>query len=121
MPTETPGADAPQFLQDAYDYYNTERGSHANATGNFRYVSTLRQLEFYPFAMIEFMSPRPLLLIAGSKAQTLYFSERAYELAKDPKELYIIDGAKHFDLYDKEPYVSEAVDKLADFFHHHLT
>ena len=121
LPTERPGADAPQFLQDAYEYYNTKRGGHKKATGNFRYVSTLRQLEFYPFGMIEFMSPRPLLLIAGSKAQTLYFSERAYELAKDPKELYIIDGAKHFDLYDKEPYVTEAVDKLADFFHTYLT
>lgn len=121
LPTERPGAGAPQFLQDAYEYYNTKRGGHKNAAGNFRYVSTLRQLEFYPFGMIEFMSPRPLLLIAGSKAQTLYFSERAYELAKDPKELYIIDGAKHFDLYDKEPYVTEAVDKLAGFFHTYLT
>ena len=120
LPTERPGNDAPQFLQDAYDYYNTKRGGHANATGNFRYVSTLRQLEFYPFAMIEFISPRPLLLIAGSKAQTLYFSQRAYELAKDPKELYVIDGAKHFDLYDKEPYVTESVDKLAQFFHKNL-
>lgn len=116
LPTETPPADAPQFLRGAFDYYNTARGGHPNATGSLRYTSTPRQLEFFPFAMIEYISPRPMLLIAGSEAQTLYFSERAYGLAKEPKELYVIEGAAHFDLYDREPYVTEAADKLADFF-----
>ena len=120
LPAQTPPADAPQFLRGAYDYYNTARGGHPNATGNLRYTSTPRQLEFFPFAMIDYISPRPLLLIAGSEAQTLYFSERAYGLAKEPKGLYVIEGAAHFDLYDREPYVTEAADKLADFFAENL-
>ena len=120
LPTETPPADAPQFLRNAYDYYNTERGAHPNATGNLRYVSTVRQMEFYPFAQIDKISPRPLLLIAGAAAQTLYFSQRAYDMAKEPKELVILDGATHFDLYDKEQFVNPTVDKLADFFRQNL-
>jgi fermentation-respiration switch protein FrsA (DUF1100 family) len=71
---------------------------------------------FTAFAHVDWISPRPLLLIAGSKAETLYFSRDAYNLAKDPRELFIIDGASHMDLYDKEQYVPAAVDKLADFF-----
>lgn len=116
LPTSTPPADAPQFVRNAYDYYNTPRGQHPNATGNFYYTSTLRQLEFYPFAQIQLLSPRPLLLIAGSKAQSLYFSQEAYDLAQEPKELYILDGATHFDLYDKDEFVTPAVERLAQFF-----
>lgn len=120
LPTSTPPADAPQFVRNAYDYYNTARGQHPNATGNFRAVSVIQQMEFFPFAQIDTISPRPLLLIAGSNAQTLYFSQEAYAKAKDPKELYIIKGATHFDLYDKDEYVTPAVEKLADFFHKNL-
>ena len=70
LPTERPGADAPQFLQDAYEYYNTKRGGHKKATGNFRYVSTLRQLEFYPFGMIEFIQ-RPERAVHHRRSQAL--------------------------------------------------
>lgn len=77
-------------------------------------------MEFYPFAQIDKISPRPLLLIAGADAQTLYFSQRAYDMAKEPKELVILDGATHFDLYDKEQFVNPTVDKLADFFRQNL-
>jgi len=116
LPTSTPPATAPQFIRDAYDYYNTLRGRQPNATGNFRFTSTIRQMEFFPFEHIETISPRPLLLIAGSEAETLYFSQNAYEKAKDPKELFIITGASHFDMYDKLQYVTPAVAKLAEFF-----
>lgn len=65
--------------------------------------------------MIETISPRPILLIVGSKADTIYFSQNAYDKANEPKELYRIEGATHVDLYDKMEYVGPAVEKLNDF------
>ena len=48
--------------------------------------------------------------------ETRKFSQQAFDNAKQPKELTIIPGASHFDLYDKPQYVTPAVDKLAAFF-----
>lgn len=120
LPTETPPADAPQFVRNAYDYYNTERGRHPNATGNFHFTSNIELMSFFPFAQIDAISPRPLLLIAGTNAQSRYFSEDAYRLAGQPKELFLVDSATHFDLYDKPEYVDPAVEKLTQFFQHAL-
>lgn len=50
-------------------------------------------MAFFPFEQINQISPRPLLLIAGTEADTLYFSQNAYQAAKEPKELYLIEGA----------------------------
>jgi fermentation-respiration switch protein FrsA (DUF1100 family) len=74
------------------------------------------QMAFFPFEQIETISPRPILMIAGSRADTLYFSQNAYEKAKEPKELFVIPGASHIDLYDKPQYVTSAVEKLREFF-----
>jgi uncharacterized protein len=87
-----------------------------------RYVfsSLPQQMAFYPFEMIETISPRPLLVIAGSKAETKFWSDRVYEKAKEPKQLFVVDGATHVDLYDKPQFVGPAVSKLAEFFGQHL-
>lgn len=50
---------------------------------------------------IKSISPRPILFIIGEHAHSRYFSEDAYELAVEPKELYIVKNAGHVDLYDK--------------------
>ena len=50
----------------------------------------------------------------------MYFSQNAYQAAKEPKELYLIEGASHIDLYYKPEYVPAAVAKLVDFFSTHL-
>ncbi|NQD63487.1 alpha/beta hydrolase, partial [Enterobacter sp. CM29] len=63
---------------------------------------------------------RPVLLIAGEKAETRKFSQQAYDNAKEPKELVIIPGASHFDLYDKPQFVNPALNKLAEFFSKNL-
>ena len=120
LPTTKPDDSAPQFVRNAFDYYNTSRGHAKNATGNFRFTSTIDLMKFFPFAQIETISPRPLLLIAGENAQSRYFSEEAYAKAQEPKELVIMKDATHFDLYDKPEYVDPAVDKLARFFHEYL-
>ncbi|EHF5014982.1 alpha/beta hydrolase, partial [Enterobacter hormaechei] len=54
------------------------------------------------------------------KAETRKFSQQAYDGAKEPKELVIIPGASHFDLYDKPQFVNHALNKLAEFFSKNL-
>ena len=64
------------------------------------------------------ISPRPILLIHGEKAHSRYFSETAYAAAAQPKELLIVSGASHVDLYDKKDAIP--FDKLQAFFTQHL-
>jgi fermentation-respiration switch protein FrsA (DUF1100 family) len=59
-------------------------------------------------------------MIVGSKADTLYFSREAVEKAKQPKELFVVEGATHFDMYDQPQFVSQAVAKLTGFYAKHL-
>ena len=68
---------------------------------------------------IKEISPRPALLIHGEKAHSRYFSETAYEAAAEPKELMIIPGATHTDLYDQMDKIP--FDRLTSFFKQHLT
>ena len=67
---------------------------------------------------IKEISPRPILLVAGENAHSRYFSEDAYAAAAEPKELVIIEGANHVDLYDRVDKIP--FDKLASFFEQHL-
>jgi uncharacterized protein len=76
--------------------------------------------EYSSYDHIDMISPRPLLMIAGTKADTRYFSEMAIEKAKEPKELFLIEGATHVNLYDKKEYVDPAVDKMNNFFKQYL-
>ena len=71
-------------------------------------------MNFYPFNDIETISPRPMLFIAGENAHSIEFSQDAYKLAAEPKELYIVPGAGHVDLYDRVGLIPW--DKLAAFF-----
>lgn len=96
-------------------------GQNPNSTGNFRYISTQNQMNFYPFDHINTISPRPILLIAGENAETLYYSKIAFANAGEPKELVIVPKAYHFDLYDKPEFVDPSVQKLATFFKKNLT
>ena len=73
---------------------------------------------FYPFADIETISPRPMLFITGDQAHSKEFSEEAYRLADQPKELYWVKGAGHVDLYDRVDLIP--FDKLSDFFKQNL-
>jgi hypothetical protein len=59
-------------------------------------------------------------LTIPTNAMTAHYSEEAYEAAGEPKELFQIEGATHFDLYDKDPYIGQAVDKMDDFFKKNL-
>ncbi|WP_238986873.1 alpha/beta hydrolase [Paracoccus sp. MKU1] len=64
------------------------------------------------------ISPRPVLFIHGENAHSRYFSETAYQAAAEPKELMIIPGAYHVDLYDRMDKIP--FNRLAAFFGQHL-
>ncbi len=74
------------------------------------------QMAYFPFDQLDTISPRPLLVIAGSKADTLFWSEDAYKKAKEPKELYIVEGATHIDMFNRPQFVTPAVAKLTAYF-----
>jgi hypothetical protein len=75
-------------------------------------------MNFYPFADIETISPRPMLFIAGENAHSREFSDEAYKLAGEPKELVIVPGAGHVDFYDRVNVIP--FDKLTAFFRDNL-
>jgi hypothetical protein len=110
----------PPLYREGYEYYRTERAQHPNSPNRYMFSSLPLQMAFFPFAQLDTISPRPLLVIAGSKADTLFWSREVYEKAKEPKELHIIDGATHIDMYDRALFVAPAVEKLAEFFGRHL-
>ena len=111
----------PKFAIDFLDYYdNPERGQHPNSTGYYSYTSLAPMMNFFPFTQIETISPRPLLFIVGENAVSKYFSEDAYEKAAEPKELFVVPGATHVDLYDQPEYLNIALPKLETFFKQYL-
>lgn len=103
-----------------FEFYRTPRGeftpegSSPKVTTHPTLTSNVKFMNFYPFNDIETISPRPMLFIAGQNAHSIEFSEDAYRLAGEPKELYIVPGAGHVDLYDRVGLIPFG--KLADFF-----
>ena len=72
---------------------------------------------FFNFSLtenVEELAPRPLMFITGDKAHSRYHSENVYARAKDPKELVVVEGAAHCDLYDNMNLIP--FDKLGKFF-----
>ncbi|WP_176013967.1 alpha/beta hydrolase [Victivallis sp. Marseille-Q1083] len=110
-------ADAPQFVKDYYAYYKTSRGYHArslNSNGGWNKTSTLAFLNA-PLLTYSDEIRSAVLLVHGEKAHSRYFSETAFKkLTGDNKELLIVPGASHVDLYDNFGMIP--FDNITDFF-----
>lgn len=106
--------------REFFDYYRTPRGQHPNSTTSYSYTSLSPMMNFFPFAQIETISPRPLLFIVGERAVSAYFSEDAFSKAAEPKELFVVPGASHVDLYDRPEYMAVSLPKLDSFFKQYL-
>jgi fermentation-respiration switch protein FrsA (DUF1100 family) len=118
---ELKGGEA-QFLVDYHDYYRTPRGFHPraiNSNGSWTLTTPLSFMNMPILTYIAEISPRPVLLIHGEKAHSRYFSETAYAAAAEPKELMIIPGANHTDLYDKVGLIP--FDRIEQFFNKNLS
>lgn len=110
-----------QFLVDYHDYYAKPRGYHPRAVNSLNAWTQTTPLSFMNMPILTYIaeiSPRPVLFIHGEKAHSRYFSETAYAAAAQPKELMIIPGASHVDLYDRVDVIP--FDKMTSFFKQHL-
>lgn len=113
----------PQFVVEYADYYKTPRGFHPRAINSNASWSLTTPLSFMNLPILTYVAeifPRPVLFIHGEKAHSRYFSETAYAAAAEPKELLIIPGAVHTDLYDGGKAGVIPFDKLTAFFREHL-
>jgi uncharacterized protein len=106
----------PDLYRQGYEYYVTPRAKHPNSPNRYMFSSLPLQMAFFPFDQVETISPRPILMIVGEKADTKFWSDEVYGKAQEPKELFVVDGATHMDMYDKPQFVVPAIDKLAEFF-----
>lgn len=117
-------ADTHPIQREFYDFYRTPRGEFTPKGGSARttthptLTSNIKFMNFYPFNDIETISPRPMLFITGDQAHSKEFSEDAYKRAAEPKELHIVPGAGHVDLYDRVNLIPWS--KLTSFFGKHL-
>ncbi len=109
--------DAPQFVKDYYDYYKTPRGYHKrslNSNGGWNATSNLPFLNFKFFEYAGELD-RAVMIMHGDKAHSFYFGKDTYALLKgDNKELLVIPGANHTDLYDRLDVIP--FDKIAQFY-----
>ena len=110
--------------REFYEFYRTSRGEYTpegasrETTTHPLLTSNVKFMNFYPFNDIETISPRAMLFITGENAHSREFSEDAYKRAAEPKELYIVPGAGHVDLYDRVSLIP--FDKLEVFFKKYL-
>ena len=106
---------APRDLQEAADYYLTPRGQHPNAPNKMLIASLSYLVSFTGFDRVDTLLTQPVMIIAGSEAGSLWHSQELHAKAAGPKELFIVPGATHMDLYDGEG-VERAMGKLSPFF-----
>lgn len=113
--------DAPQFVKEYHDYYKTERGYHRRSPNSNNGISKTSVLSFINMPLLTYIGEirSAVLMIHGEKAHSRYFSEDAYKrLTTENKELLIIPGANHVDLYDNLDVIP--FDKITDFFKAYL-
>ena len=114
--------DAPQFVKEYYDYYKTKRGYHPRSLNSNDGWNTTSPLSFMNMPLLAYSDEirSAVLMVHGEKAHSRYFSEDAFKKLKgDNKELLIIEGANHVDLYDKQAGVIP-FDKIDSFFKDNL-
>ncbi len=114
-------ADAPDFLKDYYAYYKTERGYHPRSLNSNDGWNVTSSLSFLNMPILQYSQEirSAVLLIHGDQAHSCYFSHDAYaKLTGDNKELLLIPGAVHTDLYDNLDVIP--FDRMAAFFTEYL-
>lgn len=118
---DTLTGDEPQFVKDYYGYYKTKRGYHPRSLNGGAGWNTTSALSFMTMPILAYAGEirNAVLLIHGEKAHSRYFSEDAFKkLTGDNKELLIIPGANHVDLYDRMDVIPW--EKMETFFQTYL-
>lgn len=110
--------------REFYDFYRTARGAYtpegatSRTTTHPTLTSNARFLNYFPLEEIDTISPRPIMIITGEQAHSREFAEDAYRRAAEPKELLLVPGADHVDLYDRVEMIP--FDRLTEFFRRSL-
>ncbi|WP_102100767.1 alpha/beta hydrolase [Tsukamurella tyrosinosolvens] len=110
--------------REFYDFYRTSRGAFTpegatpQTTTHPTLTSNARFLNYFPLEEIETISPRPIMIVTGENAHSREFAEDAYRRASQPKELVLVPGAGHVDLYDRVGMIP--FDRLTAFYRTHL-
>lgn len=118
---DTLPADAPQFFKDYHAYYKTPRGYHSRSLNSNQGRNATEAIPFINFPLMSRADEieNAVLVIHGEKAHSRYFGEDAFKkLTGDNKELMIIPGASHTDLYDNLQAIP--FDKMEEFFYNNL-
>lgn len=105
--------DLPESFRDLASYYRTPRGQDGRATHTCLFRSWDMMANFDAFAFNYMISPRPLLMVTGEKAATRWVSEGAVERVREPKEVVVVEGLTHADLFDR---VDEVGGRFVEFF-----
>ena len=114
--------DAPFFVRDYYAYYKTPRGYHERSLNSNEGWNVTSALSFLNMPILQYSDEirSAVLVVHGEKAHSCYFSRDAFaKLRGENKELMIIPGAVHTDLYDRKDIIP--FDKLESFFRQYLT
>ena len=113
--------DAPLFVRQYHDYYKTARGYHRRSPNSNGGITETSALSFVNMPILSYIGEirSPVLLVHGEKAHSRYFSEDAYKrLTGDNKELLIVPGANHVDLYDNPDAIP--FDRIGEFLRKYL-
>lgn len=107
-------------MREGYEYYRTPRGAHPRAVAKVLFNCTDKKMAFSSIAQAQLFT-QPALLVIGSRAESGWNSRMIYDaIASKDKELFIVDGASHIDLYDLPQYVTPVVKKLTEFYNKYL-
>lgn len=113
--------DAPLFVRQYHDYYKTSRGYHHRSPNSTQGISIISSLAFANMPLLTYIGEirNAVMLVHGAEAHSRYFSEDAYKrLTGEHKELLLIPGANHTDLYDNPKFIP--FDRIADFYGRNL-
>lgn len=119
LPDELPAGTDPVTL--AFFNYYAKRARHPRAINFVTNWTATTPMSFFEFPLmtnIKEISPRPILIVTGERAHSRYFAEDAYKAANEPKEIIVVPGADHVDLYDQLDKIPTG--KIVDFFNSNL-
>jgi fermentation-respiration switch protein FrsA (DUF1100 family) len=115
---ETLAKVADPVLTEFFGYYATPIGFHPRATRGFDMISHAWMSRFWSFDQLPWISPRPVMFVTGETAHSRHFSEQAFDMASEPKELVVVPDAGHVDLYHRVDLIPW--ERLESFFRQNL-
>ncbi|NRQ39923.1 alpha/beta hydrolase [Nonomuraea sp. NN258] len=121
LPAVSEGGEAAMPGDEPFAYYGTARSASATWANEVTRVSIRELITLDNMMGADFLSPKPALIVHGvvDRFCSPEGAEEVFKRLDEPKKLVWVDAKQHIDLYDREPYVTQAVDATADFLREH--